>query len=215
VPIAENDFVFSSSFGPNNKLDLLFWVDVLSRKYKNQRFKKFLLNLNITEHKLFCALGSGRLPRCYIYCKLKEKNLIKNNLISFVSPIAYNHVESDQFNELIGQEEMSRYVRSNSDLLPKPPITIRFEDDWNISKAQRDWYQQLPLSKRSMISSIFPTKVINKSSLLLVPETTMNENEFFISEKTVKALISGRPALILASKNYLDYLCCVPQFLKF
>ena len=42
--IFKNDFVFSSSFGPDNNLDLLYWIVSTAHIYKNTKFKKLLPN---------------------------------------------------------------------------------------------------------------------------------------------------------------------------
>lgn len=202
VPLSDKDIIFSSSQGPNNDIDLLYWYDYVSGIYKS-KFKKFLPSLEISNHKLFCSLGKARLPRTYAYCKFHELDLIKPNHISFVSRKIYKNIESPDNMDFEGQSKMADFV-ANSSIDLQEPIKINFKDDWNISKRQNDWYTKLRNTNVN-VSAIFPTKVINQSSLLFAFETEMHNLEHFSTEKTVKALISGRPSIIIASQGYLDY----------
>lgn len=57
------------------------------------------------------------------------------------------------------------------------------------------------------ISSSIPIGLYNKSKLLLVAETCMYEhNEFHLTEKTVKALLTGIPFIICGSYKFLEHL---------
>lgn len=57
------------------------------------------------------------------------------------------------------------------------------------------------------ISSSIPIELYNKSKVLLVAETSCeSHDEFFITEKTVKALLSGVPFVLCGSYRFLENL---------
>lgn len=72
-----------------------------------------------------------------------------------------------------------------------------------------------PIHQYYSISSSLPTKLYNKSKVLLVVETTCGtksettcemHDEFFVTEKTVKALLTGIPFVLCGSYNFLKNL---------
>lgn len=200
VPLGSNDMVFSSSLGPNSTINLNFWFQYFLDACSLFRVRKLFPNPEIVENKLFCSLGNGRLPRCYAWCRLLDEDLVEENLISFVSEQYYWSTQMDVTNELSGQAEMSKRVRREWSKIPTSPL--RFSDDWRWSKLQNSWYGMTRSGFHA--SLIIPTKVVNKSSLLLVLETLLHDKEFFLTEKTIKALVSGRPSIIVGCINNLD-----------
>lgn len=198
IPLSDIDLVYSSSSGPDSSINLQFFTQYMSQVHNQRWLKKLLPSLEITEHRMACTLGSGRLSRTYAWCKMHEMNLINNNLISFVSPVY--RWSKDLGSEHAGMNDMMRYVRSNWDKVPTEPI--RFEDDWRAFKHRMDWYDGMIAGAQAW--AILPTKVYEKSSLVFAIETMLHNDEFFVTEKSIKALISGRPGIIVASRNNLN-----------
>jgi hypothetical protein len=200
IPLSSKDQVFSSSSGPNNKNNLMFWFDYISLLYKKKY--KFLIPKNeIFSNNMLSTLGSSRLHRCYMYCKFVENNLINRN-ISFSSEFFHHAIMPDKNNELPGQELMYKFVRNHVNLLPTSRRLL--ELDWRKMKLKTDWWGQHIHSIQS--SAIIPTHAYHDSSLLYISETIPHNKEFFVTEKTIKGLISGRPCIIIGCQHFLKQL---------
>jgi hypothetical protein len=77
--------------------------------------------------------------------------------------------------------------------------------DINYNFSNYDSYRTL--SQYYTISSSIPIELYNKSKILLVVETTMNDhNEFHLTEKTLKALLTGIPFIVAGSYKFLENL---------
>lgn len=198
VPLSDIDLVYSSSSGPDSTVNLQFFTQYMAQVHGQRWLRKLLPSLKITDHRMACALGSGRLSRTYAWCKMHEMDLIDNNLISFVSPVY--RWSKDLGSTHVGIDDMMRYARSNWSKVPTEPI--RFEDDWRAFKHRMDWYDGMIAGAQAW--AILPTKVYEKSSLVFAMETMLHNDEFFVTEKSIKALISGRAGIIVASRNNLD-----------
>lgn len=80
----------------------------------------------------------------------------------------------------------------------------RYDDipyDFNQFNSVKSIYQHYTLS------SSIPINLYNKSRLLLIAESTMHEHdEFHLTEKTIKALLTGIPFVICGSYKFLEQL---------
>lgn len=199
IKLHPNDRIYSSSSGPNNYHNLLYYVNYMKYLYSSKY--KFLIPKNeIYANNLCCTLGQGRMPRIYTYYKLLENNLINRN-VSFATNNFMVSPLSDLCNELPGQDGIEKYVKTQDLSLLK---YRNLELDWNKTKNLTGWWDQhLP---GVLSASIIPTHAYLDSSLLLIHESIIHNPEFFITEKTVKGLLSGRPFIIIGCHKFLEKL---------
>lgn len=198
VKLHPNDRILSSSTGPNSNYSLLYWFYDMSNVY-NGRYRSLLPKNEIYTNNLCCTLGHGRLTRIFTYLKLHESNLINRN-VSFATSRFMKVTLPDSQNELIGQDEILEYVKNSSYNLEYRALEL----DWNKPKKFTEWWGQH--RPGTQISSIIPTKAYHDSSLLLIHETILHNPEFFVTEKTIKGLLSGRPFIIIGSQGFLEKL---------
>lgn len=196
LPISNKDRVFSSSTGPNNYHNLHFWFWQTSNLYKSTHFKRLLPRNKISVNKLLCTLGQGRLPRIFAYKKICDLGLLNHN-VSFATNEFFPSMLPDASNELPGQHNMLQQIQDFTEFSYRP-----LELEWRATKTI-NWYS---MRKGINASAIIPTHAYHDSSLILVLESVHYNTEFFVTEKTVKALLSGRPFILVGCINMLRYL---------
>jgi len=77
----------------------------------------------------------------------------------------------------------------------------------NFTKGNFDPYTQILPEYFHNVSQTIPIKIYNESYLNLVVESDLDiPDSFFITEKTIKALITGIPFIVIASPNFLKTL---------
>lgn len=198
VKLHPNDRIFSSSFGPNNKFNLLYWFGYMKSVYSTKY--KFLIPKNeIYQNNLCCTLGQGRLPRIYTYYKLNEYNLINRN-VSFATNDFLRSALPDKNNELPGQDAIHTITKQ----MNFSSLKRNLELDWRKTKNVSSWWGQHRPGVQT--SSIIPTHSYMDSSLLLINETIVYNLEFFVTEKTIKGLLSGRPFIVIGCYKFLEHL---------
>lgn len=201
VPIIKfhpNDRVFSSSSGPNNKYNLLFWLNFIQHFYTT-KYKYLIPKNEIFANNICCTLGDGRLTRIYAYLQLLNHELLNRN-VSFATNSFMPSLMPDDCNELVEQNKMLEYVQKNRDCYEYKPLEL----DWNKTKNLRRWYSQHLPGVQS--SAIIPTKAYLDSSLIFINETIVHNPEFFVTEKTAKGILSGRPFIVVGCHKFLEQL---------
>lgn len=198
--LSNKDRIFSSSICPTNNHNLHFFCQYFKEKY-NKHYRNLIPKNEIFENNMLSTLGESRLHRCYMYCKFAESNLLNRN-VSYVFRCLNIQRSLDKNNELPGQSNMYRFVTKNIDVLPKTSKRLEFE--WRKYKSNDNFYKQ---SKPGILDSlIIPTKAYHDSSLLYISETVPHNKEFFLTEKTIKGLLSGRPFIVIGCVNFLNHL---------
>lgn len=198
VKLHPNDRVFSSSSGPNNYCNLHYWFNYLKVIYST-KYRYLIPKNEIIANNLCCTLGQGRITRIYTYHKLLQYNLVNRN-VSFSTNDFIHLPFPDAYNELPGQHEICAIIKDMGfEKLPK-----KLELDWRKTKNLNNWWgQHLPGVQSS---AIIPTHAYMDSSLLFINETIVHNLEFFVTEKTIKGLLSGRPFIIIGCHRFLEKL---------
>ena len=199
VKLHPNDRIFSSSTGPDNKCNLLYWFAYIKDLYLT-RYKFLIPKNEIFANNLCCTLGQGRITRVYTYHRFIVNNLINRN-ISFATHDFCHTPFPDACNELPGQDNICRYL-CNIDYNQLHYRSL--ELDWRKTKKLSSWWEQHLPGIQS--SSIIPTHAYLDSSLLFIHETIVHNPEFFVTEKTIKGLLSGRPCIIVGCHRFLEQL---------
>jgi len=135
----------------------------------------------------------------------QDKNYIFNKSTDFlfVATIGSRKEWRDQLVDLLKKEiKFDNYVLNYSGKeLGKPSRELDINYDFDIYNSYN------PIFKDYSISSSIPIKLYNKSKILLVVETRMYEhNEFHLTEKTIKALLTGIPFIICGSYKFIEHL---------
>lgn len=196
VKLNEKDLIYSSSIGPNNNCNLLYWVQSFSNFYRRLRYKKFIPKNEIFNNGMLSTLGNSKLHRCYIFCKLVEENLFNRN-ISLGYGLKEYHILPDKNKEIKDQQKIYDYLQLNDKLLPSD--ALKLELDWRLLKKMSNYYDM-------RYTHLFPTNAYLDSSLIYICETIVYNKEFFVTEKTLKGLISGRPCIIIGCQHFLKNL---------
>jgi hypothetical protein len=199
IPLSSNDFVYSSSLGPNSNHNLFFYLDQMNIVYRTH-YRRLIPNREIVTNKILSNLGSGRLYRCYIFYKLLEKNFdLENVSLGYNDKFVLN-LEKDFNNELVGQKEIYELLKNSLDIFEHRKLKL----DWRRLRNCVNYYGIA--NSGALNAYIFPTKAYNNSSLIYISETIPHSKEFFITEKTIKGLISNRPCVILGCQYFLKHL---------
>jgi hypothetical protein len=201
IPLSSKDRVFSSSSGPNNKNNLMFWVSYTVKLYTT-RYRLLIPKNEIFSNNMLSTLGQGRLNRCFTFCKFAENDLLNRN-VSFSSEWYFDAAMPDAANELLGQELMHDFIKKYNNLIPHAD-NRPLELDWRKMKNRNEWQSQH--TKNIISAIIIPTHAYHDSSLLYISETILHNPEFFMTEKTVKGLLSGRPCIIVSCQHFLKQL---------
>jgi hypothetical protein len=201
IPLSPKDQVFSSSSGPNNKNNLMFWVSYTVKLYI-KRYQLLIPKNEIFSNNMLSTLGQGRLNRCFTFCKFAENDLLNRN-VSFSSEWYFYAAMPDAANELPGQELMHDFIKKHNNLIPHAD-NRPLELDWRKMKNRNEWQSQH--TKNVISAVIIPTHAYHDSSLLYISETILHNPEFFMTEKTIKGLLSGRPCIIVGCQHFLKQL---------
>ncbi len=128
-----------------------------------------------------------RTHRCQLVAELKKNNLIEGNLVSFV-PVGefYKNVRLTPQQVLSADPNLSaEQVKEYVSLLTEKLVIDEYDASQN-GPTVADHYQT--------------------SILSVVAETTWNQGEIFISEKTYKAIAHGHPFILVAPAGTLQTL---------
>lgn len=167
------------------KYDLVPWYEFLYRYYANyclplspNYFVDYDYKFEKNKEHLFCSLiGAAKLERDSLVEKIKE------NLHGISYILNYN----------------GKQLAANS-----AHLDIRPDNFYSESMATDDFPSQTRLSTFEISDSI-PVDIYNSGRFALVVETNGNTvNEFHLTEKLVKILLTGIPFVLVASSFYLS-----------
>lgn len=133
----------------------------------------------------------------------KNYRFTPNKPLVFSSLIGFDRPWRDRLvNKLVQQLNFNNYILNyNGQELGQPSRELDIQYNF------LDFDSYRPLCQSYTISSSIPLDIYNASRVLLVVETNMYEhNEFHLTEKTVKALLTGAPFIIVSSAEFLAHL---------
>lgn len=133
----------------------------------------------------------------------KNYKIEADKRFTFISTIGGPKPWRDTFVQLlIDNINFDNYILNYNGIELKQPSR-----ELDINYNFNDYNSYRVIHQHYTISSSIPINMYNASRLLLVVETTMNNhNEFHLTEKTLKALITGIPFIIVGSYNFLRHL---------
>ena len=147
------------------------------------------------------------------------KRLTSSNILDYFQNIQYEYFEPKEFifSSLIGSKRIWR-----DKLVNLIENNIQFDnyilnyagDELNQSSRHLDinynfekFNSYTKIIDHYSISSSIPIRLYNKTKILLIVETTCEDiNEFHLTEKTIKVLLSGMPFIVVGSYNFLKHL---------
>ena len=147
------------------------------------------------------------------------KRLTCSNILDYFQDLQYDYTQNKDFvfSALIGNQHTTRdklvnLIKTNVQFdnyilnyqgqelgQPNHHLDINYNfEKWDSYSALDDHYS---------ISSSIPIRIYNKTRVLLVVETDcVDIDEFHLTEKTIKALVTGIPFIIVGSYNFIKHL---------
>ena len=179
-PIRNNDFVITACITTR---DHLWPVPYVYNNYHFVQTHHANLDLKIaypTERKFFAdvLLGNSKPHRLMFFELMKENNMLDKNIVNL-----FNVYRSDFLDTF--QNDVQKMIDNN-------PNT--------------DYPNTTLLLKGKFISQHISAPIMENSWISVVGETIDDNDIFFVTEKTAKPLMAGRPFIMLGGVNYLKHL---------
>jgi len=147
------------------------------------------------------------------------KRLTCPNILDYFQDLQYDYTQDKDFvfSALIGKQHITRdklvnliksTVQFNNYILNYQGQELgqpnhHLDINYNFEK----WDSHSEIDDHYSISSSIPIKIYNKTQVLLVVETDCFDiDEFHLTEKTIKALITGIPFILIGSYNFIKHL---------
>lgn len=179
-PIRNNDFVITACITTR---DHLWPVPYVYNNYHFVQTHHANLDMKIaypTERKFFAdvLLGNSKPHRLMFFELMKENNMLDKNIINL-----FNVYRSDFLDTV--QNDVQKMIDNN-------PNT--------------DYPNTTLLLKGKFISQHISAPIMENSWISVVGETIDDNDIFFVTEKTAKPLMAGRPFIMLGGLHYLKHL---------
>ena len=165
-----------------------------------------LYNYNPVPTKMFnCLVGVSRPERDYLVSKLVDNNLTEKNIVSYKGNFTRNGTAHWNFSEswhhlFAGDYEQYKQLQLNK----ADDADLRFlkSSDWeNYGNFNLPYGR--PWSGRE---HILPVTIFNETKFSLVAETSVFNNNFHLTEKTIRNFLLKKPFLVFSSQHYLKYI---------
>ena len=152
-----------------------------------------------------CLLGVSRPERDYLVSQLADNNLITNNIVSYKGNFKRNghanwNFTSEWRNLFDG--DYTRYKELALDAPPASDLKFLRSSEWEDYSSFNLPYGR-PWSGRE---HILPVTIFNETKFSLVVETSVFNNNFHPTEKTIRNFLLQKPFLVFSSQHYLKYL---------
>lgn len=147
------------------------------------------------------------------------KRATSSNLIDYFQDKKYNfNIKKEfEFTGLVGviKEWRSELVTKLIDQIPYDNYILNYAGkDTNQNSQHLDinykfnrFDSKSPIQDYFTLSSSIPIRIYDKTKVLLIAESTCSDfNEFHLTEKTIKALLTGIPFIIVGSYKFLEHL---------
>jgi len=179
-PINNNDFVITACI---TKRDHIWPVPYVYNNYHFVQTHHANIDLKIaypTERKFFAdvLLGNSKPHRLLFFELMKQNNMLDNNIINL-----FNVYRSDFLDTV--KNDMQKMIDDN---------------------PNKDYPNTTLLLNGKFISQYISAPVMENSWISVVGETIDDNDIFFVTEKTAKPLMAGRPFIMLGGVNYLKHL---------
>jgi hypothetical protein len=178
-PLTERDYLITSCITKNDHMWPVPYV------YNNYHFvrthtvnkKLYISNPPDRKYNADILLGNPKSHRNTFFKLLRANNLLDNNIINLFSVY-----KSSVLEELDSQTQK---ILDSQDL---------------------DYKSTTEDVNGNFLSQYIPAAIFNNSWYSVVGETISNNNCFFVTEKTAKPLMAGRPFIMLSGKHTLKHL---------
>jgi hypothetical protein len=152
-----------------------------------------------------CLVGVSRPERDYLVSRLVDKNLVNNNIVSYKGNFSKNGFAQWNFTEPWQQkfdgtyEEYKQFKLNEAD-----KSDLRF---LKVSEWENYGNFALPYGRPwSGREHILPVTIFNDTAFSLVVETSVFNNNFHPTEKTIRNFLLKKPFIVFSSQHYLKYL---------
>ena len=165
-----------------------------------------LAQANPSPAKMFnCLVGVSRPERDYMVSKLIDKDLVRNNIVSYKGNFSRNGHANWDFSEpwhqlFDGDYEKYKQLQLNAanDADLRFLKVTEWEDYGNFNLPYgRPW---------SGREHILPVTIFNNTAFSLVVETSVFNNNFHPTEKTIRNFLLKKPFVVFSSQHFLRHL---------
>lgn len=166
---------------PKNMLYRPYWV----KKYleKNQFVD------TQADHKPYmfdCMLGARRPHRDYVMLAMTRTGLLDHSIVTYRSGFP--------------GEIINEYTKKYAEHFPDTPlcwpyVSPNLDPDWEVTNQMNN-----------QISFISPNQIFQNTYYSILTETLGTGNNFFLSEKTIKAMFARRVFVVFGIRHYLKHL---------
>ena len=152
-----------------------------------------------------CLVGVSRPERDYLVSRLVDKNLVKHNIVSYKGNFSRNGYARWDFSEPWQQKFDGDYEEYKQLKLNEADDSdLRF---LKVSEWENYGNFALPYGRPwSGREHILPVTIFNDTVFSIVAETSVFNNNFHPTEKTIRNFLLKKPFVVFSSQYYLKYL---------
>lgn len=152
-----------------------------------------------------CLVGVSRPERDYLVSQLVERDLIKDNIVSYKGNFSGNGYAPWSFSDNWTDKFAGDYSKYMGLRLNAPSdVDLQFLKSTRWSDySEFNLPYGMPWSGRE---HILPVTIFNDSAFSLVMETSVFNKNFHPTEKTIRNFLLKKPFIVFSSQHFLKYL---------